>query len=194
MGSAERMGTPGVAAYTGMDPRLCAVFVVLLVPAVAQSTAAAPTMCPNGGSHVGMVQKLRLASTTAGASIYYTTDGTPPTASSTLYTAPFDTVTSTSNITAIAIKSGFTNSPTTSRLFTVTTGTLSTQVAAPVFSQNGGAVKLFDKISITSASDTDIYWTAGLNYTVPTACNWASKVKGLVVINFSSKTTSKVVV
>ena len=47
--------------------------------------------------------EITLACETAGASIRYTTDGTDPTSSSTLYSAPFD-ITETTTVKAIAIK------------------------------------------------------------------------------------------
>jgi hypothetical protein len=54
-------------------------------------------------------QTVTLASTTAGASIYYTTDGTEPTAASSLYSSPIS-VSSTTRIRAIAIASDKVNS------------------------------------------------------------------------------------
>jgi|GEM_PF-2169203 len=54
-------------------------------------------------------QTVTLTSTTAGASIYYTTDGTEPTIASSLYSSPLS-VSSTTRIRAIAIASGKENS------------------------------------------------------------------------------------
>lgn len=51
------------------------------------------------------------------ASIYFTTDGSTPTTSSTLYKAPFS-LTSTATVKAIAIKSGLTNSSVAEKTFT----------------------------------------------------------------------------
>lgn len=62
---------------------------------------AAPTVLYENGL-------LTLNCTTAGASIYYTTDGSTPTASSTPYTGPFTPTTTTK---CIAILSGHLNSP-----------------------------------------------------------------------------------
>ena len=56
---------------------------------------------------------VQITSATAGASIYYTTDNTTPTTSSTLYTTPFS-ITADQTIKAITTKSGITNSAVTS--------------------------------------------------------------------------------
>jgi hypothetical protein len=49
----------------------------------------APTISPFGGHHPTGSATVTLASLTTSASLYYTTDGTTPTTSSTLYTGPF---------------------------------------------------------------------------------------------------------
>ena len=56
-----------------------------------------------------------------GARVYYTTDGSTPTAESTLYTEPF-TLSATTTVKAIAIKDGVSSSV-TSRIFSKTDGT-----------------------------------------------------------------------
>jgi hypothetical protein len=59
-----------------------------------------------------------LQSATSGASIYYTTDGSTPTQSSTLYAGAF-TLTSSSTVKAIAFKSGYNPSAQASASFTI---------------------------------------------------------------------------
>jgi beta-glucanase (GH16 family) len=58
-----------------------------------------------------------MATTTSGATIYYTTDGTTPTASSTPYLAPF-LMMSSATVNAIAVATGDTNSSVTSQAVT----------------------------------------------------------------------------
>lgn len=82
---------------------------------------------------------------TAGATIYYTTDGSTPTPSSSAYSTPLS-VTSSTTVKAIAVK-GVTNSEVATLAIT--------QVATPTVQNNGS-----NAISITSATPgTTIYYT-----------------------------------
>src|SRR5215467_242307 len=82
-------------------------------------TAAAPTISPNGGSFTSSVSVM-LQTATSGGSIYYTTDGSAPTQSSTLYVGAF-ALTSSATVKAIAFKSGSNPSAVASAAFTVGT-------------------------------------------------------------------------
>jgi hypothetical protein len=62
-----------------------------------------------------------ISDATPGATIYYTEDGTTPTASSTPYTGPIS-VAATTTIQAIAVASGFTNSAVASATYTIQPG------------------------------------------------------------------------
>jgi hypothetical protein len=87
--------------------------------------AASPTFNPAPGTYPS-AQTVSLSSATAGATIFYTTDGTTPTTASTPYTGPI-AVSVTTTIRAIATGTGFTNSAVASGTFTIqspTTGTL----------------------------------------------------------------------
>ena len=63
---------------------------------------------PNEGT-VSQGTKVELTTSTEGATIYYTLDGSEPTTSSTSYSAPIE-ITEDTTIKAIAIKAGLTNS------------------------------------------------------------------------------------
>ena len=73
------------------------------------SVCETPTITYNESTH-----EVSMSTATDGATIYYTTDGTEPTSSSTPYTAVF-TVSSTTNFKAIAVKAGKINSMTASK-------------------------------------------------------------------------------
>jgi len=152
------------------------------------------TFCPNGGSHVGQVQNLKL-STPMNSTIYYTLDGTPASLSSTLYVPGSSVaVTSTKTVCSMAVVNGV-SGQSSCQVFTVTGGTLSSQVAAPVFSLNGGTVRVGDKVLIsTPTTDADLYWTAAKNYSVPGVCNWKAPSKGKLVVNFASTTMNQVTI
>lgn len=78
-----------------------------------------PTFSPAGGSYTGSVE-VTLTTSTAGADIYYTTDGSEATASSTPYSAPF-TLTETTTVNAVAVKDGNMSSQSTAT-YTITSG------------------------------------------------------------------------
>jgi hypothetical protein len=84
--------------------------------------AAAPTFSPVAGTF-STAQTVVISSTTSGASIYYTTDGSTPTTSSKLYSGPIN-VSSTQTLSAIAVASGYTNSSVASAVYTITAATL----------------------------------------------------------------------
>lgn len=69
---------------------------------------AAPTMSPSGGTY-SSPQDVTISCATSGADIHYTIDGSTPTTSSPIYTAPI-TISTNKTIKAIGVKSGMTPS------------------------------------------------------------------------------------
>jgi hypothetical protein len=80
---------------------------------------AAPVLSPAGGTFGGSVT-VSMSSATPGASIRYTTDGSDPTISSPVYSAPL-VLTANTTVKAKAFASGLTDSSITLGMFTVTT-------------------------------------------------------------------------
>ena len=70
----------------------------------AASVVAAPTFSPAGGTYTS-AQSVTISTTTSGATIYYTTNGSTPTTNSTVYSGAI-TVSSNMTIKAIAVKDG----------------------------------------------------------------------------------------
>jgi len=81
-----------------------------------QTAAATPTFSTTAALNNAVV--LTIASTTPGALVYYTVDGSAPTANSTRYTGPF-LVSSNETVEAIAVASGYATSAVGSQAFTV---------------------------------------------------------------------------
>ncbi|MGA3161761.1 MAG: chitobiase/beta-hexosaminidase C-terminal domain-containing protein [Terracidiphilus sp.] len=106
-------------------------------------------------------QQVTMTDAAAGASIYYTTNGATPTASSTRYTGAI-TVSATETIQAVAIVSGYAPSTVTSATYTI-----ETSAATPIFSPPSGIYSLVQTVAITSATPgATIYYTT--NGTTPT--------------------------
>jgi hypothetical protein len=81
------------------------------------SSVSPPTFSPSTATFEN-IGSVTLTSATAGASIYYTLDGTTPTTASTLYSGAIS-LTSSATISAIATAEGLTNSPVNSRTYVV---------------------------------------------------------------------------
>lgn len=83
------------------------------------SQAAAPAFSPAAGTYAS-AQSVTLTSSTSGATIRYTTNGTNPTATTgTIYSGPVS-IAATTTLKAIAYKSGLTDSVVTSGAYTIT--------------------------------------------------------------------------
>lgn len=81
--------------------------------------AVAPTFSPPGGAY-SSTQSVTIADATANAAIYYTTDGSAPTTSSTLYAGAI-TVNGSETIQAVAAAPNFANSSVASADYTIST-------------------------------------------------------------------------
>jgi hypothetical protein len=123
-------------------------------------TAATPVISPASQTFSGTLS-VTITDSTAGATIYYTTDGSTPTTSSTTYSGPI-AVSTTETITAIASATGFLQSLAASQTYN-----LQNQVTAPTFSPPSSSFS--SPISVTLSDSTAgarIYYTT--NGTVPT--------------------------
>jgi hypothetical protein len=127
------------------------------------ATVATPTFSPAGGTYTS-AQTVSISDSTSGATIYYTTNGTTPTTSSTVYSSAIAVSSGTVTIEAMGAKSGDNNSSVASATYTISTATT---VATPTFSPAGGTYTSAQTVSISdSTSGATIYYTT--NGTTPT--------------------------
>jgi len=141
------------------------------------TTAVAPAFSPAAGSYTSP-QTVTLASTTPGALIYYTIDGSTPTLLSNPYGTPIP-VEMSMTISAIAIATGYTNSSVATAAYVI-----EAPAAVPVFTPSGGTYKGTQSVTLSSTTPgAVIYYT--VNGAAPTTAS--AQYKGPILV--SSDTT-----
>ena len=113
----------------------------------AKPVVATPTFTPAAG-YYNSAQNVTIACETAGVDIYYTTDGTVPTAESTKYTEAIP-VGENMTIKAIAVKEGYTNSEVAEAEYVID---LPVQLAAPTFMPGSGHYTEAKEVAIACAT------------------------------------------
>jgi N-acetylneuraminic acid mutarotase len=138
-----------------------------------QLTAAMPAFSPAAGTYT-TAQTVTISDATPGALIYYTTDGSTPTTSSTKYTGPI-TVSSTETIHAIATAANYVSSAVASAMYTI-----QLTAAMPAFSPAAGTYTTAQTVTISDATPGAlIYYT--LDGTNPTTSS--TKYTGPITIS-----------
>lgn len=127
---------------------------IMVITAVASSACDPgvdePTFSPPGGDYVGP-QDVAVSTSTGKATIYYTTDGTEPTRSSTRYTAPIH-LDAPTMLRAFAVRPYYLDSH-------LASATYRFEAAAPSFSPDPGS---YDGVSVslsTSSTGASIYYS-----------------------------------
>lgn len=109
------------------------------------------------GTYTGS-QVTKITSTTSGATIYYTTDGSTPTTSSTLYTAPV-MITASQTIKAIATKQFYTASSVASAAYTISAGN------GGILAATGGTIETVGDFKVhTFTSNANFVITSGTGH------------------------------
>jgi hypothetical protein len=122
---------------------------------------ATPVFSPASGTYT-KAQSVKIKDSSAGATIYYTTNGTTPTTASTKYTTAIK-VAETETIKAIGVATGHTESAVASAAYTLKVGT-------PVFSPAAGKYTKAQNVTITDlSSGATIYYTT--NGATPTTAS-----------------------
>jgi hypothetical protein len=120
---------------------------------IVSAAVAAPNFSPTAGTYTS-AQTVTISTTTPSATIYYTTNGATPTASSPVYSGPI-TVSASETLEAIAVASGGSASSASSAAYTITPPT-----ATPAFSPAGGTYSSAQTVSIsTTTPSATIYYT-----------------------------------
>ena len=152
--------------------------------------ASSPTFSVASGTYL-TPQTVTISDTTAGATIYYTTNGTTPTASSAVYSGAI-TVSSAETLEAIATASGYSASAISSAWYTFTS-----PPAAPTFSPAGGTYTSPQAVTISdSTTGSTIYYTmdgttptTGSTLYAPSGDIWVSAtetIKAIAIIPITS--------
>jgi hypothetical protein len=140
-----------------------------------QNPATAPVFTP-GAETFNNSLAVSMSDATPGATIYYTLDGSTPTVSSAVYTSAV-TINATTTINAIAIATGYLQSPVTSATYVD-----STQALPPTFSPNGGTFTQPVLVTINDATTgAAIYYTT--DGTTPTTSS--TKYTGAITVGTS---------
>ena len=134
--------------------------------------AATPAFSVAAGTYAGP-QTVSLSCSTAGATIYYTTNGVPPTTASSKYTSTIQ-VTASQTIMAIAVASGNTNSAVASAAYSIQQAAMISPAAGTVFSgpsatfawtAGSGATGYYLYLGTTGTGSHDITTSAQLTTT-----------------------------
>ena len=115
---------------------------------------ATPVISPNGGTFTS-TQSVTLSISTTGAAIRYTTDGSAPGATSTLYAGAISVSAPGATIKAIGIKSGMTASAVASTVFTISQAAA---VGNPSFAPAGGTYSSAQAVRLSSATAGAAIW------------------------------------
>ena len=143
--------------------------------------AAKPIFSQAAGTYT-TVQTVTISDSTTGATVYYTTDGSMPTTTATVYSGVI-TVSSTEMLEAVAIASGYSLSPVELAAYTI-----NLPAATPTFSPGTGTYTAAQTVTISdSTSGATIYYTT--DGTTPTL---GSSVYGSPISVSSSETVEAI--
>lgn len=143
---------------------------IFTVTSASSSQAATPVISPAGGTFTS-AQTVTITEATSNATIYYTTNGTTPSTSSTKYTGPL-TVSSSETLEAIATATGYSTSSTATASFTIT--------APPGFTIASTAVTVAPGATSSNASTITVTPSGGFTGSVALSAAVTSGPNGAV--------------
>jgi len=133
-----------IALATGFADSAVASSTFVIDPA--STPAVAPTFSPPAGTYAA-AQAVTIATTTSGATVYYTTDGSTPTTASTAYAAPVP-VAASLTLKAIAAGGGHAASPVATAAYVITLPA----AATPTFTPGAGTYPSAQSVTIASTT------------------------------------------
>ena len=149
-------------------------------------TTATPVLSAASGTY-DTIQTISISDTTHGSIIYYTTDGTTPTATSTVYSGPIN-VSSAQTIQAIATASGCYNSETATSNYAISNPVYPVPVIAslsPAFAAPAGAAFTLVVNGTGFTTNTTVYWgTTALTTKALSATQVAAQVPAPNLLNY----------
>lgn len=146
-----------IASTTGYATSAVTSAVYTIVP-----PAATPVFSLAAGSYTAE-QSVTISDSTPGATIYYTTDGTAPTTSSTLYSTPIS-VSSTETLEAIATATGYSDSAVASATYTI-------NLPPPDFSVGASPASLTMTAGQSGTATVSVTPANGFNTAVSFSCS-----------------------
>jgi hypothetical protein len=151
-------GSAAYVGFTGSTGGLGAIQKILTWTYTTQAPTpitSVPVFSPAAGSYTAP-QNVTLTDSTAGAVIYYTTDGTAPTTSSSVYNGAIQVGTGTTTIKAMAVASGSSQSA----LVTATYAVGQSVTATPTFNPAAGTYTAAQNVTLfDSTAGAVIYYT-----------------------------------
>jgi hypothetical protein len=158
VGVTETVNALAVASGYNNSALATSAYIINLPP------APTPTFSPAAGTYTS-IQSVTIADSATSASIYYTLDGSTPTAASAAYTGPI-TVSATETIKAVAIAAGASLSAAGVAVYTINLP----PAATPTFTPTPGTYSAAQTVSIAdSATGAAIYYT--VNGSTPTTAS-----------------------
>lgn len=140
---------------------------------------ATPTFSPEAGTYNNN-QSVTITST-AGSTIYYTTDGSTPTTSSAVYSSAISVSSDNTTIKALAVKAGYTNSDVGSATYRLT-------CATPTFAPVAGTYQTAQSVTLSSTTTSAV-----IHYTTDGSTPTASSPTASGAITVSADMTIKAI-
>jgi Legume lectin domain/Chitobiase/beta-hexosaminidase C-terminal domain len=189
-GSATKFAPPTIAngkVYIGNSTSVVAYGLL-------NGQATTPTFSPASGTYTA-AQTVTISDATPGATLFYTTDGTTPTSSSTQYSGPV-TVSRSETLQAIAVESGVSNSAVGAASYSIAgSSTPPVITALPTFSPGAGTYTATQSVTISDAtSGASIFFTtdgttpttASTAYTAPISVSASETLNAIAVASGDS--------